>query len=213
MYTYEFPVQSRKPEQIVSFDTLIYPFDEYVWCFTLSFVMAIFVVLLLMQRAWFHASGEQPANGWIFQGSTVMRYVLSFHLKINMDIVIKSSTSQISDIVLALSPMVDEPMPNAVPMRSSFTRSRRLLILQWLICAAFLSHGYKSTLLSTLIAIRYTAPLDNLDQMVESGLPFYVFTDNNLFNWVANTDPRESVKRLNERQVKTEEMDKTLDSV
>ena len=128
-------------------------------------------------------------------------------------ILVELSSPQFSDFVLALSPMVDEPMPNAEPMRSSFTRSRRLLILKWLICAAFLSHAYKSTLLSTLIAIRYTAPLDTIDQMVESGLPFHVMTGNNLFNWVANTDPRESVKKLNERQVKTQEMDKTLDSV
>ena len=85
--------------------------------------------------------------------------------------------------------------------------------MQWLICAAFLSHAYKSTLLSTLVAIRYTDPLDTIDQIVETRLPFYVLTDNSLFNWVANTDPRESVKKLNERQVKTQEMDKTLDSV
>ena len=118
-----------------------------------------------------------------------------------MIILIKLRNHQISDFVLALSPMVDEPIPIAVPMRSSFTRSRRLLILQWLVCASFLSHAYKDTLLSTLIAIRYTAPLDTIDQMVESGLPFYVQTNNNVFNWVANTDPRESVKKLNERQV------------
>ena len=118
----------------------------------------------------------------------------------------------ISDFVLALSPMVDEPMSNKISMRSSFTRSRRLLILQWLICSAFLSHAYKSTLLSTLIAIRYTAPLDTIDQMVESGLPFYVQTDNNMFNWLANTDPRESVQKLNERQADIQNLKSVMDS-
>ena len=78
--------------------------------------------------------------------------------------------------------------------------SKRLLILQWLICGTFLSLAYKSTLLSTLITIRYTEPLDTIDQMVESGLPFYV-QSNSVLNWIANTDPRDSIKKLNERRV------------
>ena len=127
-------------------------------------------------------------------------------------ILIKLSKPIIADFVLALSPLVDEPMSNKIPMRSSFSRSRRLLILQWLICSAFLSYAYKSTLLSTLIAIRYTVPLDTIDQMVESGLPFYVQTTNNLFNWVANTDPRESVKKLNERQAEIQSLKSVMDS-
>ena len=68
MYIYEFPVQSRKPKQIVSLDTLIYPFDVFVWCYILSSAMAMFVVFLFIQMAWSHASGEKPPNGWIFHG-------------------------------------------------------------------------------------------------------------------------------------------------
>ena len=91
MYTYEFPVQSRKPEKIVSLNTLIYPFDVYVWCFTLSFAMAIFVVFLFIQKAWFHASGQRPPNGWIFHGRIMIRYVLSFHITMQKIILIKLS--------------------------------------------------------------------------------------------------------------------------
>ena len=73
MYTYEFPVQSRKPEQIVSFDTLVYPFDGYVWCFTLSFTVGMFLVFIFIQKTWVFASGETPPNGWIFQGDCCHR--------------------------------------------------------------------------------------------------------------------------------------------
>ena len=79
-------------------------------------------------------------------------------------------------------------------------RSRRLLILQWLTWATILSLAYKSTLLSTLITIRYTDTIDTIDQMVESGLPFYI-QSSSVLNWIAVTDPRDSIKRLNERRV------------
>ena len=101
---------------------------------------------------------------------------------------------------LLLYPIVAEPMPHEIILRNSFMRARRLLILQWLTWATILSLAYKSTLLSTLITIRYTDTIDTIDQMVESGLPFYI-QSSSVLNWIAVTDPRDSIKRLNERRV------------
>ena len=73
-------------------------------------------------------------------------------------------------------------------------------MIQWLLWANFLSHAYKGTLLSTLVNIRYTETLDTMDQMYASGLPFFVWEETAI-EWLAETDPRDGVKRLTERRV------------
>ena len=106
---------------------------------------------------------------------------------------------QFSDIVLALTPFVDETVPYKFYQRTSFTKSRRLLLIQWIVWADIVSYAYKGALLSSLITIRYTVPLDSIDQMVESGLPFYVL-GNTVMEWLSQTDPRNSVMQLNDRR-------------
>ena len=66
--------------------------------------------------------------------------------------------------------------------------------------ANILSHSYKSALLSSLVTIRYTEPLDTIDQMVESGLPFYILGGFSLL-WLTKTDPRNDVRKLHERHI------------
>ena len=70
----------------------------------------------------------------------------------------------------------------------------------WLMVTTILSHTFKGALLSSLTTIRYTKPLDTIDQMVESGLPFYL-PRGGMLEWLAKTDRRESVMKLNERRV------------
>ena len=104
-----------------------------------------------------------------------------------------------ADFILALTPVLDESIPWKFYLRSSFTTSRRLLLIQWLVMANILSHAYKGSILSSLINIHYEEPLDTIEQMVESGLPFYVLGKTSL-EWVIKTDPRDSVKKLNARR-------------
>ena len=65
--------------------------------------------------------------------------------------------------------------------------------------ANILSHAYKGSILSSLINISYEAPIDTIQQMVDSGLPFYVL-GGTAFVWVTTSDPRDSVKQLNARR-------------
>ena len=101
--------------------------------------------------------------------------------------------------MLALTPILDETVPWKTYSRSSFTASRKSLVILWLISGNRLSHVYKGALLSSLITIRYTVPLDTMAQMEESGLPFYVLGKTAL-EWLAKTDPRELGMKLNERR-------------
>ena len=66
--------------------------------------------------------------------------------------------------------------------------------------AIILSNAYKGSILSTLIAICYEEPLDTIEQMVDSGLPYYVFGDS-AGVWVIKSDRRDMVKQLNARSV------------
>ena len=68
MYMYEFPISSKKPEPIVTYDTLIYPFDYYTWGFILVFTPATFLILAMFQVVWKYASGEPYPSEWLYQG-------------------------------------------------------------------------------------------------------------------------------------------------
>ena len=83
--------------------------------------------------------------------------------------------------------------------RESFTASRRFLLIQWLIMGNVISHVYKGALLSSLITIRYTEPLDTMIEMEKSGIPFYCGA-NTVLCWLVKTDPRPLGMKLNERR-------------
>ena len=69
MYTFEFIVQSKRPEAIgVSYRALILPFDKYIWYFIGTSMLAVFLVLITIQKCWVHASRKSPPTGWVFQG-------------------------------------------------------------------------------------------------------------------------------------------------
>ena len=73
MYEHPYPMFSQKPREIVSYDTIIYPFDNYVWAFTLCMIAAQFTLLIIIQNAWSIASGKPNPQDYIFQGS-YMKY-------------------------------------------------------------------------------------------------------------------------------------------
>ena len=104
-----------------------------------------------------------------------------------------------SDLVLALTPSVDETVPWIMYWRKSFTGARRLLLIQWLIMGNVISHVYKGALLSSLVTIRYTEALDTMIQMEQSGIPFYCL-GNTALCWLAETDPRDVGIKLNKRR-------------
>ena len=71
MYMHEFVMQSKKPHEIASFDTIIYPFDSFIWIFSLGSMLAVFAMLLLMQNSWNKASGTPNNDDHVFEGFLV----------------------------------------------------------------------------------------------------------------------------------------------
>ena len=76
--------------------------------------------------------------------------------------------------------------------------TRKGVILQWLFLGHLLTLGYKSTLLSTLIPIRYQSTIDTLEDMAQSGLPMTVPRATTLHKLIA-TDPRTHMRQIYRR--------------
>ena len=68
MYEHQYMLFSGKPKQIASYETIIYPFDIYVWYFTFSLIVAKFLALLTIQNVWSYASEKPNPRDYIFQG-------------------------------------------------------------------------------------------------------------------------------------------------
>ena len=106
---------------------------------------------------------------------------------------------QIIDVVLALTPGLDETVPYHMYLRESFTRSRWTLLSQWLVMGNLLSHIYKGALLTSLITIRYTEPIDTMTQMEDSGLPLYCLGKTHVCIF-SNNDPVMNKNKMKDRR-------------
>ena len=60
--------------------------------------------------------------------------------------------------------------------------------------------AYKSTLLSSLIPVRYEAAIDTLEDMEQSGRPLLIMRSTTLHKLIVN-DPREAMMRAYERSI------------
>ena len=69
MNLYEFIWIHKKPEPITSYETIILPFDHYVWAFTIGSTIFAFTTLILMQKIHSHASGHNDPLDYVHQGN------------------------------------------------------------------------------------------------------------------------------------------------
>ena len=59
---------SKKPEEITTYDTIIIPFDKYVWLFMLGCICAQFLLLVGMQYLYSNATKTSSPEDFIFEG-------------------------------------------------------------------------------------------------------------------------------------------------
>ena len=91
-----------------------------------------------------------------------------------------------------------QSVPNDWVYRRDFA-SRNLLLLSWIFWGGILIMGYKSTLLSTLIQIRYEDTVEDIYDMDASRLPLLLpdATAASLFG----TDERAAMRRVYNRSI------------
>ena len=82
MYMYEYIMLSKRPDQIASYDTIVYPFDAYIWIFITISMIAQFLALFIMQNVWSISSGASNPKDYIFQGSNQPIHIMPWNIKL-----------------------------------------------------------------------------------------------------------------------------------
>ena len=59
MYTIEFYLTSKKPRPTTTYDTIVIPFDKYVWTFMIVCILTQFLLLVLMQQLYNNVTGTE----------------------------------------------------------------------------------------------------------------------------------------------------------
>ena len=59
---------SKKPEEITTYDTIIIPFDKYVWFFMLGCILMQFLLLVGMQYLYSNATKTSSPKDFIYEG-------------------------------------------------------------------------------------------------------------------------------------------------
>ena len=74
MSMYEYIMGSKKPQEIISYDTIIYPMDAYVWLFVLISSLAQFILLHIAQNIWSYSSNLKNPVDHIFEGNELISW-------------------------------------------------------------------------------------------------------------------------------------------
>ena len=93
--------------------------------------------------------------------------------------------------------MIPRKRPEKWFQRPGFM-TRKVFLLKWIFIANVFSLGYRSTLLSTLVPIRYEDTIDTVKELDESKLSLLIPKDTAFHKLVA-TDTRQIVRQIYER--------------
>ena len=109
-----------------------------------------------------------------------------------------SPTLSISDFFTSTE-LIPKKRLNKWILRPGFV-IRRIVILKWIVLGNFLTLGYKTLLLSSLVPIRYEDTIDNIFEVDKSGLPVILLESSSLVDYIAK-DPRKVMASINERKI------------
>ena len=191
MSVYEWPIENIKPKEVASFATLMDPFDDFSWAFVFGAVVVEFVILIIMQLVWSHVAEKSTPKDFVYQGEKLIRYRLEYLCRYKM--------YMFADWLLSTFILIGQSLSQDWLFREGF-KTRRIILLKWLVLANFLTLGYMSTLLSQLVAIKYENPIDTIDDLDKSGLPLLIPGGTGIENMIAN-DPKPAVKRIYSRSL------------
>ena len=184
MFESDLIVESARPKPIISYDSIVYPFDTYVWIFTFACIMAQFFLLQIMQALWCKVSGTSNQIDFICEG--IQKQCQESSEK-------SIFKSWFSDFFLSTE-LIPRRRNNKWINRRGFG-IRKTLILKWIVLGSVLTMGYKSTLLSTLITNRYNKPISTLADLHSSGLPLLI-PKSTMCHWAVKSDPRSIMKQI-----------------
>ena len=68
MYEQRILLMTKKPDEIAAFDTIVYPFDFYIWGFTFSCILVKFILLLVIQNVWHKVTETSNPIDYVYEG-------------------------------------------------------------------------------------------------------------------------------------------------
>ena len=75
MYVYEFLISTDKPGRVTSLGTLLYPFQFFVWVFTIASAMAVLLSLTIAQMLWLSSSITTIESNYTFEGNAISKQI------------------------------------------------------------------------------------------------------------------------------------------
>ena len=87
-------------------------------------------------------------------------------------------------------------------------KSREVLLIVWLVAGFCITILYKSTLSAKLASTTYLTPIDTVEDVLDSGIPLYVYGTGNYDERMHN-DPRASVRKLAKNHLQLYDFDST----
>ena len=98
-------------------------------------------------------------------------------------------------IFISIGPIIDEVQEYKYVNNRNCAKARQLLLITWLFVAFNITLSYKEVLIANLINVEYEDTIDNLDDLVRSGMPICL-PENGLLPQLVLNDPRDSAKQL-----------------
>ncbi len=157
MYQYQFLMASAQPKPIASYETLFYPFDWWTWLFCFVATMLNVVALIIIEISWRLATKTKASNDAGYEGDCI-RGLNGVSERPSLHICLNAYAA----LALSWAPMLSSGLPEYMVRRRTY-ETQKFLLMCWLLFAFVVSASYKSTLLSTLIPIRYSKTIETLE--------------------------------------------------
>ena len=98
-------------------------------------------------------------------------------------------------IFISIGPIIDEVQDYKYTNNRQCAKARQLLLIIWLFVAFNLTLSYKEVLIANLVTVGYEDTIDDLDDVVRSGMSICV-PANGLITQLVLNDPRFHEKQL-----------------
>jgi hypothetical protein len=59
MFLYEFVISTKMPKEVLLYDTIIIPFDNYIWSLLISLTLAEIIFLMALEFLWHNTTGKR----------------------------------------------------------------------------------------------------------------------------------------------------------
>ena len=86
---------------------------------------------------------------------------------------IACTSNLFSGIIITLGVIIQQNVEVSYILKGNCAKSRKFLILKWMMIGVLLSNGYRSVLLATLVSPTFEKPIDTIQDLLDTERPIY----------------------------------------